>query len=148
MNISENKVYVFKFAYENSDITLPVPADSKEEAVQKLQKWMSRVQTEMAMEFPRTVPADVAKVQAQPLAMHGAVPDEVLEMRIDTLLGDLGVQGAALMTREAKAAQVKHWVQLDFVSQNYGEIIKKLEVMLVNLNSEETETPIAPKKKK
>lgn len=126
MQISENKVFVFRFGYEGGDITIPVRADTKEDAVASLQKWMSGIQTELAIEFPRVSAAKQSQANAVLPPTSGAVPDEVLEMRIDTLLNDLGAKG---LTDAAKAETVKNWTEKELLPKNYPAIITELELI-------------------
>lgn len=141
MEIREERVYIFKFPYDNTEFTIPVRAESKEDAVKRLQSWMSNVQTELAMEFPQV--SQAKKPETAPiLPSNTAIPYEVLEMRIDTLLSDLGVHDAAKMPAEAKAKQVLLWTEFEYKPDNFIEIIKKLEMIATGQDD------TTPKKKK
>lgn len=130
MHIEENKVFIFKFPYENTDFAIPVRANTKEEAVRRLQGWMQGVMTELAMEVPQ-----VANISVPQNAMAaGAIPPEVLEMRIDTLLKDLGAGGLA---DTAKVQTVKNFTKLVYEPKNYPKIITKLEEMVIKNGEKE-----------
>lgn len=127
MDIREEKVYIFKFPYQQTDFTIPVRAETKEQAVDILQKWLSGVQTELAMEFPKvSSPTGIMPMPkgAVIAPMPPAIPPEVLEMRIDTLLGDLG---AGQLKGNAKDDTIKLWTDLENKEENYTGIITELE---------------------
>lgn len=144
MRIEENKVFLFTFdTGEMGNLSIPVRGEDRADAANKLQTIFGRMQTELALEFPKVAPQ--ASVAAQGVGsmehpMAGIIPSEVLEMRIDTLLGDLGATG---LTDSAKAQTIKNWTELEFVPDNYAAIITKLE----RLASGAEEVP-APKGKK
>lgn len=146
MRLEENKVYVFSF--DSSEMgggcSFPIRASSREEASDVLQKCLSRFQTELAMEFPRIgAPAPSSSVNVPQDAGFSApagIPPEVLEMRIDTLLKDLGGAG---LTATAKAETIKNWTELDYTVDNFPKIITELEL----LASGQKEVPVKPKKK-
>lgn len=128
MDIREEKVYVFKFPYQQTDFTIPVRAENKQEAVDILQKWLSGVQTELAMEFPKVfvdnTPPEATKVSDAMGNITHVIPAEVLEMRIDTLLGDMG---AAQLKGKAKDQTIELWTGLANTEANYTGIVTALE---------------------
>ncbi len=54
------------------------------------------------------------------------IPPEVLELRIDTLLGDMG---AGTLKGKAKADTIKLWTGYDFNEANYTHIVTELELI-------------------
>jgi len=130
MIIDEQKVYVFKFPYQNSDFTIPVKAESKQEAVDILQKWLSGVQTDLAIEFPKMAQVIMDKIiDVEPkTSIHtiSTVPPEVLELRMDTLLADMG---GGQLKGKAKDDTIKLWTGYDNTVENYTHIITELELL-------------------
>lgn len=130
MRIDEEKVYIFKFPYQQTDFTIPVRAENKQEAVDILQKWLSGVQTELAMEFPKMSKSltelnlNSAAEQQKLSNMPSIIPPEVLEMRIDTLLGDMG---AGQLKGKAKDQTIELWTGLENIEANYTGIVTALE---------------------
>lgn len=141
MYIEENKVYLFKFRTDDGEIAIPLRAETQEEAVRKIQSLFARMQTELAMDFP--------KVQASPdltgdqsgLTTPSVIPTEVLEMRLDTLLADLG---AGNLTLAAKAQTIENWTGIKYREDNYPKIITELELIKTGAK----EIPPPPKEKK
>lgn len=142
MRIEENKVYVFTFnTGEHGDLSIPVRGESREQAAQNLQDMFARMQTELAMEFPKTQAGPLAKQAEEPvMTAAGGIPFDVLEMRIDTLLGDLGAKG---LEGEARATTIKEWTGIDFAPGNFTAIITDLELIA----SGQKEVPVKSKKK-
>lgn len=137
MRIEENRVYVFSFnTGDHGDLAIPVRGETRELAAARLQQMFANMQTELAMEFPKVSAAPSAPAEAAP----GAIPYDVLEMRIDTLLDDLGTKG---LTPEAKAKTIEDWTEKKFEPKNYAAIITELEL----LASGQKEVPTKPKKK-
>lgn len=130
MRIDEEKVYIFKFPYQQTDFTIPVRAENKQEAVDILQKWLSGVQTELAMEFPKVFNApnftveDAKKIVPGDILRVSSVPPEVLEMRIDTLMLDLG---GGQLKGKAKVQTIELWTGLENIEANYTGIVTALE---------------------
>ena len=122
MRMSEERVFLFTFQTDAGDISIPIRAQSSAEAGDKMQKMLSRIQTELALEFPKIQSAPA--VDTLPISLNGPIPPEVLEMRLDTLMGDLG--GAHLVGK-AKAKTIKDWTGLELKEENYIAIITKLE---------------------
>lgn len=116
MKWEQKSVFVFTFPYEQTELSIPVKADSQEEAADKLQKLLSSIQTDLAMEFPKPMPTVYA---AGNHASPGAVPPEVLELRIETLMKELGMNKAG----------VKKALGLEVSPENYVTIIGKLEAL-------------------
>lgn len=125
MRIEEEAMFIFKFPYDGTELVIPVRAPNRSEAITKLQKWMVGAQAELSMENS-SAPAPVLAT-GTPVSL-GVIPPEVMEMRIDTLLKDLGVEN---MTDKAKAQTVKNFTKLDFTVANYAKIVTKLEEMVV-----------------
>lgn len=141
MQIEENKVFIFKFPYQQTDFTIPVRANTKEEAADILQKWLSGVQTEIAMEFPKVLrPGSVMPMPEGAIIapMPPAIPPDILELRIDTLLYDLG---ASQLKGKAKDDTIKLWTGFDNKEEYYTSIISELEKI-------QTRTKEIPTKKK
>lgn len=126
MRIDENKVYMFTFdTGEMGNLAIPVRGENRDEAANTLQRMLGKMQSEIAMEFPRTSPTVVNAVGGTG-SVSGIVPAEVLELRIDTLLADMGAKDLIL---SAKAQTIKNWTKLAFVPENYAEIIRELELI-------------------
>lgn len=123
MDIREEKVYVFKFPYQQTDFTIPVRAENKQEAVDILQKWLSGVQTDLAIEFPKVFVTPTVDPMHHP-ALASIVPPEVLEMRIDTLMLDLG---GGQLKGKAKDQTIELWTGLTNHEVNYTGIVTALE---------------------
>lgn len=132
MQIFEKKVWIFEFPYEQTTLSIPVKAESKEEAVNILQSLFSKIQTELAMSFPKvqSVPmSPIIEPVEQPnetMNVPSPIPAEVLELRIDTLIADMG---ASQLKGKAKADTIKQWTGYDFNEANYTHIITELELI-------------------
>lgn len=126
MEIFEEKVYLFKFPYENTELAIPVRAQSREEAAEKLKKVVAGIQTDLAMEFPSMGAASPQTIPALPISESG-VPALVLDLKIEELLRRLGSKA---ITDEGKAQTIKKWTELDFVPAHYEKIVEKLENLL------------------
>lgn len=139
MHIDETKVFLFVFDTGSmGDIQIPVRAQTREEAADVLQKMFGKMQTEISMEFPRVQVAPRASAPSTPITPAAqsidsgfgalppmtAIPSEVLEMRIDTLLGDLGFKGIA---GEQRIEAIRNWLDMDFTPENYPQIVNGLE---------------------
>lgn len=125
MELREEKVYLFRFQTDAGDIQFPIRAQSKEEAADMIQKMLSRIQTEVAMEFPKVM-KPVNQEQQSISNMPSAIPAEVLELKMDTLLSDMGATG---LKDKAKAETVKLWTGFDLKEENYVKIITELELL-------------------
>lgn len=125
MQIEENKIFLFKFNTDSGELAIPVRAQSQQQAAASLQNMLGRMLAEVTAEFPRTTPAHEAGVQSVP-GLSAAIPSEVLEMRLDTLLKDLG---AGSLTADAKAQTVKNWTGLKYEEANFPGIITELELI-------------------
>lgn len=122
MRIDENKVFVFSFdTSDMGSITFPMRGNSREEAADALQKTLGRIQTEIAMEFPKVSSAPATGVQD---VATNAIPSEVIELRIDTILKDMGYEG---ITDAQKAEAIKNWTDLDYTASNFPEIVNRLQ---------------------
>lgn len=128
MELREERVFLFKFQTDAGDVQFPVRAQSKEEAADALQKMLSRIQMEIAMDFPKIVPGTITKTDSlgSKIATVGfsSVPPEVLELRIDTLLGDMG---ASQLKGKAKDNTIELWTGLENTEANYTGIVTALE---------------------
>src|ERR1700744_2344796 len=100
MEITEKHVFIFE-----------VSASTKEEAIRKL---LSELPPQAQSEFT-LISHDVDSIQ--PLV--ASVPPEVLDLRIQTLVEELG----GVVTPQ----QIKKWTKLDYVENNYTGIITALE---------------------
>lgn len=149
MRIEENRVYMFTFdTGEMGHLQIPVRGENKEQAVDALQRLLGRIQSELSMEFPRISPDVIAPGAAEQVSAAGIgiVPAEVLELRIDTLLSDMG--GASL-TDAGKAETIKNWTKLAFKPENYPSIITELELIASGQKEVEPAAPVSvPKEKK
>lgn len=143
MHISENKVFIFKFPYEGGDITIPVPAESREQAVEKFQKWLNSVQMELAMEFPKTSVNTIAPAGASTPVMPLDAEDGLSEILLDRIDNLLITRGGKDLKDAAKAETIKNWTELEFVPANYSKIVNELEMIA----SGAKEVPAKPKKK-
>jgi hypothetical protein len=130
MRIEENKVYMFTFATEHGDIAIPVRGESQSDAADKLQQMFSKFQIEIAMEVPKVSNTHNLEVEQQKAVSAGlplsAIPAEVLEMRIDVLLSDLG---AGQLKGKAKFDIIKKWTNYEVIEENYPKIITELELI-------------------
>lgn len=129
MRIDESRVFVFNFESieMGGGCSFPIRGESRENAVEILQKCLSRFQTELAMEFPRTLANPLAKQAEEPaITAAGGIPFDVLEMRIDTLLGDLGAKG---LDEVARAKTILDWTGIEFKPANFTTIITDLELI-------------------
>lgn len=125
MRIDENKVFIFTFSTgDHGDLAIPVRGENREAAGARLQQMFSGFQTELAMEFPTVRAAAGPAMVETGIETPGAIPPEVLEMRIETLMSDMG---APNLTDQAKALQVKRWTKIAYEPKNYPSIITKLE---------------------
>lgn len=141
MRIDESRVFVFQF--ETNDmggITFPMRAESREIAAEELKKVLAKIQLELVMEFPVQSPRTLETALDTTGVDLGGIPYDVLEMRIDTLLGDLGAKN---MTPEARSKTVKEWTDIEFKPENFTRIITDLELIA----SGQKEVPLKPKKK-
>lgn len=141
MRIEENKVFLFNFesAEMGGGCSFPIRANSREEAVQTLQKCLSRFNTELSMEFPRVSTPTVVQPESIPLDASSGLEGVLLE-RIDSLMKDLG--GGELKSA-AKAQTIKNWTEMDFVPENYSKIIHEFELFASGAKT----VPVQPKKK-
>lgn len=147
MRIDESRVFIFQFdTTDMGGVTFPMRAQSREEAADQLQKCLMRIQSELAMEFPRvaaestTAGTPISSIQAM-----SDVPDGlsgVLLERIDVLMRDLG---GSELAGEAKAKTIKNWTELEFVQENYAKIVHELE--LVVSGAKVIAPPVKDKKK-
>lgn len=126
MDIREEKVYIFRFPYQQTDFTIPVRAETKQEAADILQKWLSGVQTDLAIEFPKVLKQEPMSLREAASPLVSVVPPEVLELRIDTLLGDMG---GSQLNGKAKNDTIKLWTGLENTEANYPQIIRELELL-------------------
>lgn len=139
MRIEENKVYMFTFQTDSGDLAIPVRGNTHADAGDKLKKMLARMQMELSLEFPKIGSPDREPGVPASDPVPGSVPPEVLELRIDTLLKDMG--GSELQG-SAKAETIKNWTDLEFVPGNYAKIIVELEMILSG------QKEVKPKKKK
>lgn len=144
MRIEENRVYVFSFNVgDHGDLAIPVRGETREAAAARLQSMFSQMQTELAMEFPVIKGVSIQSSELPiPNLAPGGIPPEVLEMRINTLLTDLGASG---LTDAAKAQTIKNFTKIDFSPENYPAIISRLEEISAGV---EEEPPAETKGKK
>lgn len=130
MRVEENKVYVFTFnTGEHGDLSIPVRGESHEVAAHKLQEMFARMQTELAMEFPKTVkasgvPAGTERPELPENAADGL--SDILIERIDSLLAGLGGEE---LVGDAKAKTIENWTELKFTPDNYAKIVHELELI-------------------
>ncbi len=129
MRLDETKIFLFTFKTDQGDIQFPMRADTAQEAGDKMQKTLQKMQVELAMDFPKTDPKikepDHEEVKAI-LSAPMAIPPEVLELRIDTLLADMG---AGTLKGKAKADTIKQWTGHEFTEANYPQIVVELELI-------------------
>lgn len=128
MRLDETKVFLFTFKTDQGDVQFPMRAETREEAGEKMQKTLQRMTVELSMDFPMIAKQSGAErlqdAVAQSVPM--AIPAEVLELRIDTLLADMG---AGELKGKAKADTIKLWTEYDFNEANYTHIITELELI-------------------
>lgn len=133
MRIEENKVFLFNFesAEMGGGCSFPIRANTREEAVEILQKCLGRFNMELSMEFPRITPGQVQPLpEGAVIADLPGIPsnlDGVLVERINKLMKDLG--GGELQG-EALAETIKNWTELDYIPANYAKIVPELEKIL------------------
>lgn len=134
MEIFEEKIYLFKFTTDAGDIQIPIRAHNKDEAIDKIQKMLGRIQAEIAMEQPKVTDKvgvirkdeEVSTLNPPIELILNNIPPEVLELRINTLLLDMG---AGELKDRAKADTIKLWTELEFTPNNYIGIITELELI-------------------
>lgn len=138
MNLSEAKIFLFTFKTDQGDVQFPMRSETREEAVDKMQLTLQRMQIELSVDFPK-VKDVVATPVAPPIEnVPTSIPPEVLELRMDTLLADLG---AGQLKGKAKADTVKLWTEFDLNENNYTGIIHELEL----IQSGQKEVPVKKK---
>ena len=125
MRIDETRVFLFTFKTDQGDVQFPIRAENREQAGNTMQKALQRMQAELAMDFPKTEPIEVVTPEPA-LNIPTVIPPEVLELRINTLLGDMG---AGTLTGKAKSDTIKLWTGFDFNEANYTSIITELELI-------------------
>lgn len=129
MRVDETKVFLFSFKTDQGDVQFPMRAETREEAGEKMQKTLQRMSVELAVDFPKIgSPQGLAAKEPEVIAptVPSSIPPEVLEMRIDTLLGDMG---AGELRGKAKADTVFTWTGHKFEEANYTHIITELELI-------------------
>lgn len=126
MEIHEERVFLFKFQTDGGDVQFPIRATTREEALDKIQKMLGRIQAEIAMEIPKTIKTETQIPKLESAVSSTPIPPEVLEMRIDTLLGDMG---AGQLKGKAKADTIKQWTGIEFTEANYTHIVTELELI-------------------
>ena len=132
MRLDETRVWLFTFKTDQGDVQFPMRAETREQAGDQMQKTLQRMQAELAMDFPKTQPAMELNIPSDMLTptvalnVPTSIPPEVLELRIDTLLGDMG---AGALKGKAKADTIKAWTTYDFNENNYTAIITELELI-------------------
>lgn len=130
MRIEEKKVFIFEFPYEQTTLTIPVKAENRQDAGEKLQRFLSGIQTDLAMEFPKVMPKEtnIPDQDGTPVIWPPAsiIPPEVLELRINTLLTDLG---AGELKGKARDETIKNWCGVPNTEANYTKIITELELI-------------------
>lgn len=149
MRIDEQRLFGFHFKVDegtipvvNGEITIPVRAETKDEAGEKLMKTLAKMQLDLVIDFPRVMgmPEELAKLEEDKSVSPAPtiVPPEVLELRIDTLLGDMG---AAELRGKAKADTVFNWTGYKFEEANYTHIITELELIKTGQKEVPTKKP-------
>ena len=126
MRLDETRVWLFTFKTDQGDVQFPMRAETREQAGDQMQKTLQRMIAELAMDFPKTQPTIEIPTPEPILNVPTIVPPEVLELRIDTLLGDMG---AGALKGKAKADTIKLWTGFDFNEANYTSIITELELL-------------------
>lgn len=125
MRIEENRVFVFTFnTGDHGDLSIPVRGDSRESASQALMSMFARMQTELAMESPKTSPSPSIPESGAISSADGL--ESIVLDRINVLMADLGgadLKGAAL------AETIKNWTDLAFEPANYSSIVHELELI-------------------
>lgn len=140
MRIDQQNVFLFTFdTGEMGHVQIPVTAEDRPAAADKLQNIFSKMQTELAMEFPKIAVPSMAIENALPPIPTGGLGDILIE-RIGTLMDSLG--GAAL-TEEGKAVTIKNWTDLEYIPANYSKIVTDLEL----IQSGKKDIPVKAKKK-
>ena len=126
MELRETKVFLFTFKTDQGDVQFPMRAETREEAGANMQKTLQRMQVELAVDFPKVQAIPPVNEPEPVLNVPASIPPEVLELRIDTLLGDMG---AGQLKGKAKADTIKQWTTYDFNEANYTSIITELELI-------------------
>jgi hypothetical protein len=126
MRIEEERVYVFRFPYETTELAIPVRAQTQEEAGIKLRKILSDIQMDLAMEFP-TVAVPKAPTVLDTMPTSNVTPTLLLDLKIEEYLRRLD---ANFVTDDDKVKIIKQWTKLDFIPANYEAIAKSLEELL------------------
>lgn len=126
MRLDEQKVFLFTFKTDQGDVAFPMRAETAQEAGEKMAKTLERMTIELSMDFPKVQNIPPIAAPEPVLNVPTSIPPEVLELRIDTLLGDMG---AGEIKGKAKADTVKLWTGYDFNEANYTAIITELELI-------------------
>lgn len=117
MQIEDKHIFLFKFPFVAGDISFSIVADTKEDAVDMLQKWLQRTMTEISLAFP--------KVEAVPQNQSSIVPQEVIELKIISLAAELAKYG--IKQGKTTKETVEKLTKIDYTPENYPSIITELE---------------------
>lgn len=122
MRIDEQKVYRFVFPFYGLEATFNVVAESREEAVEKIQKWMSDTMVELSMSFPKVQPV---KSEAK---TDSAAKEE---LQINALIEDLSKHLAPVRDHETSLTNniltIKEWIKMDYLPENFIAITEELK---------------------
>ena len=124
MRIEASQIFTFYFPYEGHELTLPVRAQTREEACQKLLHFFSQWGMEVSMEAPKV--ASVATKIIDTVTPPSAPNSYVLELDIEQLVKDI------MPIKKPKGANsveklVKEWTGFPYETQNYPAIIASLQ---------------------
>ncbi len=125
MRIEESNIYSFFFPYEGHEITIPVRAQTKTEAIDKLKHYFQQWNVDIAMEYPKTAPSPIVP---SPLVDVATPPPDpfALELSIEELVKEI------MPIKKPKGAQqvgtlVKEWTGFTYEQGNYMAIIDELK---------------------
>lgn len=131
MKIEERKIitFVFPWMVQGFEQRFDVPGFTKEEAAQHLKEWLSKVQTELSMEFPTSF------LTAVPLVL----PDmnegfnELQTGVIDSLMKDISQWR---MLEKDRNTTIQKWVEIEPISVNFKGIVDALEALKSTYSSQ------------
>src|SRR5580704_16070372 len=91
MRIDESRIFEFRFPFYGGEFSIPIRAQTKEEASDILRNHLQQWMIELATEFPRSAPAEQKverTVKTEPPA-SSAIPSFALELDIENLVKEI-----------------------------------------------------------
>lgn len=122
MRIDEQRVFRFVFPFYGLEATFNVVAENREEAVEKIQKWMSDTMVELSMSFPKVQPVK-SETKTDSAAKE--------ELQINVLIEDLSKHLAPVRDHETSLTNniltIKEWIKMDYLPENFIAITEELK---------------------